>query len=184
MKHGVSWDLLGGYKMNKRFLQFFILAIFSIGLAKAVPAKHPKRKAKSHALAHSSKKQKKVVAPRNYMYGFASYYGGRDGFEGRQMANGDIFHSKDVNVCAHPSLPLGTKLKVTNQSNGRSIYVEVTDRMPRRSRVIDLSKGGAKALGMQSSGIARVQLLKITDDEFEQKKSYIEVDDDDDGSPH
>ena len=161
-----------------------MLATFGISQANATPAKHARHKAKSHASAHSHKKVKKVVAPRNYMYGFASYYGGHDGFEGRQMANGDIFHSKDVNVCAHPSLPLGTKLKVTNLTNGRSIYVEVTDRMPRRSRVIDLSKGGAKALGMQSSGIARVQLLKITDDEFEQKKSYIEVDDDDNGTPH
>ena len=134
--------------------------------------------------AHNNHKKHKKVAKRNYMQGTASYYGGDDGFDGRQMANGDIFDSNDINVAAHPTLPLGTKLMVEDLSSGRIIYVEVTDRMPKEGRVIDLSIGGAKALGMHSRGTESVRLTVISDAEYEKKKNTIEVEDGDDGQPH
>lgn len=102
-----------------------------------------------------------------YMRGYASYYGGTDGFDGKPMANGDVFNSNNLHVAAHPTLPLGTKLKVTDLANNKVLYVEVTDRMPvHRGRVIDLSRGGAKYLGMHDKGIQQVELTKITDDEY------------------
>ena len=121
----------------------------------------------------------------DYMYGKASYYGGNDGFDGRLMANGDVFDSTNMSVAAHPTLPLGTKLKVTDVSTGRSIYVEVTDRMGRlRNRVIDLSKSAAKILGIRGRGLGSVSLEKVSESEFEQNKNTLQIESGDDGSPH
>lgn len=119
----------------------------------------------------------------NYMLGIASYYGDHDGFDGRTMANGDIFDAQNVFSAAHPILPLGTKLLVTNLANGRSLCVEVTDRMPRRGRVIDLSNAAALYLGMHKKGLTRVKLNILTNDEFEKKKRYLQVEDNDEGTP-
>ena len=102
-----------------------------------------------------------------FMQGYASFYGGEDGFDGRVMANGDIFNSDDIHMAAHPTLPLGTKLKVTDLTTDKVLYVEVTDRMPvHKGRVIDLSRRGARYLGMHDKGIQKVELVKITDDEY------------------
>lgn len=105
----------------------------------------------------------------NFMRGYASYYGGVDGFDGRLMANGDVFDSSNIHIAAHPTLPLGTKLKVIDLSNFRTLYVEVTDRMPKYTgRVIDITRKGAIYLGMHKKGVQRVKLVKISDDEFAQ----------------
>lgn len=105
----------------------------------------------------------------DFMHGYASYYGGKDGFDGRLMANGDVFDSNDLHLAAHPTLPIGTKLKVTDLSNSKTLYVEVTDRMPvHKGRVIDLTRHGAIFLGMKKRGIQKVKLAKISDAEFAQ----------------
>jgi peptidoglycan lytic transglycosylase len=81
--------------------------------------------------------------------GVASYYGNESG---RKTASGQRFNQNEM-TCAHRSLPFGTKLKVS--SGGRSVVVTVNDRGPFvRGRVLDLSKGAARALGM--GGLARV----------------------------
>lgn len=104
-------------------------------------------------------------------YGIASYYGEKDGFDGRRMANGRKFNKNNINLAAHPTLPLGTKLKVTDMYNGRSIYVEITDRMSKRTRrIIDLSVAGARRLGMQRKGIARVKLEKVSESQYSMNK--------------
>ncbi len=61
-------------------------------------------------------------------------------------------------TAAHPCLPLGTKIRVTVLETGRSLIVTVNDRMPSRRRVLDLSIGAARALGIASFGVAVVQL--------------------------
>ena len=110
------------------------------------------------------------------MNGVASYYGGgRDGFDGKQMANGEYFDSSAF-TAAHPTVPLGTKLKVINLANNRSIYVEVTDRMPKKTgRVIDLSYGVGKYLGLLKRGIVNVKLEKVTDAEYATNKDTLLV---------
>lgn len=88
--------------------------------------------------------------------GVASYYGRK--FHGRLTANGERF---DMNAmtAAHKTLPFGTRVRVTNARNGRSVIVRINDRGPFiRGRTIDLSRGAAQKLGMISSGHARVQL--------------------------
>ena len=88
--------------------------------------------------------------------GKASYYG--DKFDGRKTASGEIFHQNGM-TAAHRTLPFGTKVKVTNIANGRSVKVRITDRGPNaEGRIIDLSKKAAKKLGMISTGVAQVEV--------------------------
>ena len=86
----------------------------------------------------------------------ASYYGKR--FHGRRTANGERF---DMNAmtAAHKTLPFGTRVRVTNPRNGRSVTVRINDRGPYiRGREIDLSRAAAAEIGMIRSGHARVRL--------------------------
>ncbi len=133
-----------------------------------------KTKSKTQASAKSTSKLATHKTKKVYMSGIASYYGGSDGFEGKPMANGHIFHSQNPNLSAHPTLPLGTKLKVTVPVTNRSIYVEVTDRMPKQHRVIDLSKSAAKELGIKNRGTAYVELTVVSNTEYQLKKNIIE----------
>jgi rare lipoprotein A len=88
--------------------------------------------------------------------GHASWYG--PGFHGRTTASGARF-DQNAMTAAHRSLPFGTKVKVTNSHNGRSTVVTINDRGPyHRSRIIDLSRGAASAIGMIGSGVAPVVL--------------------------
>lgn len=174
--------------MQKKLLSI-LLALWA-GTSFATPNASAAVSKNAHETKHSRKHSKHVkhVAHKkkspNYMYGKATYYGGSDGFEGKKMANGRRFNSSNISIAAHPTLPLGTKLSVTDLATNRTIYVEITDRMPRRDKVIDLSKGGAKVLGMHRNGTATVQLAIISDDEYQAKKNTIEIEDGDDGHPH
>ncbi|WP_228041642.1 septal ring lytic transglycosylase RlpA family protein [Planktothrix mougeotii] len=92
--------------------------------------------------------------------GWASWYG--PGFDGGQTANGETFDQYEL-TAAHPSLPFGTMVRVTNQDNGQSVVVRINDRGPYAGgRVIDLSKAAAQAIGMISSGVAPVQIDVLT----------------------
>lgn len=88
--------------------------------------------------------------------GIASYYGRK--FHGRKTANGERFDNTLL-TCAHRTLPFGTRLRVTNLENGRTVVVRVTDRGPfRRGRIIDVTYTAAEQLGMVSNGICRVRI--------------------------
>jgi rare lipoprotein A len=90
--------------------------------------------------------------------GVASYYARH--FNGRRMANGQTFdpHSDSI---AHRSLPFGTRVRITNLSNGRSVYGTVRDRGPfTRGRMLDVSPRIAGELGMLHSGIATVSMWR------------------------
>jgi hypothetical protein len=84
----------------------------------------------------------------------ASWYG--PGFEGHPTSTGERYHEYGM-TAASKTLPLGTRLRVTNPANGRSVEVRINDRGPYvRGRSIDLSKGAAQRLGMTRSGVAPV----------------------------
>jgi rare lipoprotein A len=88
--------------------------------------------------------------------GAASWYGGQ--FHGRKTANGERFNMNGL-TAAHRSLPFGTKVRVTNQKNGKSVVVRINDRGPYAGkRIIDLSRGAAQAVNMIGSGVAKVKL--------------------------
>ena len=88
--------------------------------------------------------------------GAASWYG--PGFYGRTTANGERF-SKGTLTAAHRTLPCGTKVRVTNLSNGRNVVVRINDRGPfKHHRVIDLAHGAASQLQMMQAGKVPVKL--------------------------
>jgi rare lipoprotein A len=100
---------------------------------------------------------KSRVSPvRVYQVGIASWYG--EQFQGRQTASGEPFDMLDF-TAAHPSLPLGTIVKVTNLRNGRTVVVRINDRGPVvDGRIIDLSYNAARALDFQERGVQKVRL--------------------------
>lgn len=88
--------------------------------------------------------------------GRASWYAMTSRTASGERANPNAFHA------AHRTLPFGTKLKVTNLSNGRSVTVRVNDRGPFvRGRVVDVSKAAANALGFVRAGTARVRIEPV-----------------------
>jgi rare lipoprotein A len=92
-------------------------------------------------------------AAHSYSQGVASFY-----TEGTQTANGERFDTNAM-TAAHPTLPFGTKLRVTSLTSGRSVTVRINDRGPFvKGRVVDLSLSAAKALGMVDAGVAKVRL--------------------------
>ena len=91
--------------------------------------------------------------------GKATYYAKRA--TGRRTANGERLHH-DSMTCAHRTYPFGTLLKVTNQQTQRSVVVRVNDRGPFvRGRIIDLSWGAARDLGILSQGVAPVTVERV-----------------------
>jgi rare lipoprotein A len=92
--------------------------------------------------------------------GMASWYG--PGFAGRPTASGEKFDPNDM-TCAHPKLKFGTRVRVTNLDNGKSVVVRVNDRGPfAKGRVIDLSKEAAKRLDFIDKGVARVKVEVVS----------------------
>ncbi|MCU4174456.1 septal ring lytic transglycosylase RlpA family protein [Carboxylicivirga sp. N1Y90] len=88
--------------------------------------------------------------------GKASYYAAK--FEGRLTANGEVF-SNDSLTAAHKTLPFGTKVKVINLDNKKSITVRINDRGPFiKGRIIDLSQAAANELNFIQQGIANVRI--------------------------
>ncbi|WP_337869684.1 septal ring lytic transglycosylase RlpA family protein [Meiothermus sp.] len=88
--------------------------------------------------------------------GRASWYGPR--FHGRRTANGERFNKFHL-TAAHRTLPFGTRVRITNLQNGRSIVVRINDRGPYiRGRIIDLSYEAARRLGMHRQGVIQVKV--------------------------
>ena len=88
--------------------------------------------------------------------GYASHYGVGDGFHGQTTANGERFDAYRL-TAAHPNLPMGSRLRVTNQSNGASVVVRVNDRGPYYGgRILDLAYGAFNQIASPSRGVAKI----------------------------
>lgn len=89
--------------------------------------------------------------------GLATYYG--PGFHGRRTASGERFDSRAL-TAAHRTLRFGTRVRVTSVRTGRSVVVRINDRGPfgRRERIIDLSVGAARRIGLDRAGVMQVRL--------------------------
>ncbi len=110
--------------------------------------------------------------------GVASWYG--PGFAGRKTASGERYRPAGMSA-AHRTLPFGTAVKVTNLDNDKSVIVKINDRGPFvRGRIIDMSQGAAKKLGMMGSGTARVKVValhvKLPKDLTEEMKEIAQKD--------
>lgn len=96
------------------------------------------------------------VKPGHSQKGVASFY--HDSLHGRKTASGQIYN-KNIPSAAHKTLPLGSKVKVTDTKTGKSIVVHVNDRGPFvDGRIIDLSRSAASKLGMIQKGLAKVEV--------------------------
>jgi rare lipoprotein A len=88
--------------------------------------------------------------------GKASYYGIE--YQGRPTANGETYDMYAM-TAAHPNLPFGTRIRVTNLQNGQSVTVRVNDRGPfKPGRIVDVSQAAAERLGLLLNGTADVQV--------------------------
>ena len=95
--------------------------------------------------------------------GLASWYGRK--FHGRRTASGEVYHQEKF-TAAHRTLPWGSKVKVTNLANGKSVEVRINDRGPFvKGRIIDVSRAAARALGIVRAGIATVEVEWLSDSE-------------------
>jgi len=91
-----------------------------------------------------------------YQTGLCSYYGKK--FHGRKTANGEIFDMYAM-TAAHKALPFDTQIKVTNLKNNKSVIVRINDRGPYvGKRILDLSYGAAKEIGLGRAGVGRVKI--------------------------
>jgi len=98
-------------------------------------------------------------APGTRVVGFASWYGQRH--QGRATASGEAFDMTKL-TAAHRTMPFGTRLRVTNVENGRSVVVRVNDRGPWvDDRVLDVSLAAARALGMTGDGVTKVEIVVL-----------------------
>jgi rare lipoprotein A len=95
--------------------------------------------------------------------GLASWYGPR--LHGKLTASGEIFNQEKF-TAAHRTLPWGSRVKVTNLANGKSVVVQINDRGPSvRGRILDVSRAAARALGMVKSGTTTVRIEWLSDPE-------------------
>lgn len=118
-------------------------------------------------------KQTQTVANGTIFYGKVSYYGKK--FHGRLTSNGETFDMNDM-TCAHRSMPFGTKLKITNLRNEKSVVVRVNDRGPFiATRIVDLSKGAATKLDMLQEGVAdaKVEVVGILSTELDETAKIV-----------
>lgn len=114
------------------------------------------KKAKKSYSYKSSKKKSYSVASGGSYSGMGSYY-----WQPQRVASGGWFNPNAM-TAAHKTLPFGTKVRVTNRNNGRSVVVTINDRGPYiKGRIIDLSKAAAKQVGMTASGIAPVSVTVL-----------------------
>ena len=112
-----------------------------------------KKTAHKKATYRKTTKRAKVYSGSHATSGIASYY-----WQGQKTASGVRFNPSAM-TAAHRTLPFGTRVRVTNRNNGRSVTVTINDRGPFiKGRVIDLSKGAAGVIGMQGSGLAPVSI--------------------------
>src|ERR1700722_11255637 len=115
--------------------------------ASSAPSKSAQIKPEAH---------KTVAKKQAYQTGTASWYG--QDFDGKPTASGEDYDMNDM-TAAHPTLPLGTYVRVTNLHNGRAVIVKVNDRGPIvPGQIIDLSYGAAQALEFEHKGLQKVRL--------------------------
>ena len=127
------------------------IAIFVIAACSAQPARE--------SVTEPAAKEETVTKSAYTQTGKASFYA--DKYQGRQTASGDLLDHEEL-TAAHTKLPFGTKVKVTNTSNGKSTMVIVTDRGPFvEGRIIDLTKSAFDQIGDRDEGVITVQIEVI-----------------------
>ena len=140
---------------NTAFLLGLNLIFMFLGLGHSLAVAQSNRIATTEEINFDLQQGVEIANQATYS-GQASWYG--PGFDGRRTANGEVYNS-NLLTAAHRSLPFGTKVRVTNMNNGRSVVVRINDRGPfSKGRIIDLSAGAARTINMIDSGVAPVKV--------------------------
>jgi rare lipoprotein A len=142
--------------MRRRMAHGLMVALLIVGLGAAQGPNNSE--ASSTPVNPAGVKPKNRPRTRNqaYQVGTASWYG--EDFDGKPTASGEDYDMYDM-TAAHPTLPLGSYVRVTNLRNGRAVVVKVNDRGPIvQGRIIDLSYGAARVLQFQDHGLQKVRL--------------------------
>jgi rare lipoprotein A len=128
-----------------------VLIVVSLGAAQRPTSSESVNTRKNAAVVPG-----KTARTKPYQIGTASWYGSY--FQGRATASGEPYDMYDL-TAAHPTLPLGSWVRVTNLRNGRAVVVRINDRGPIvPGRIIDLSYNTARVLHFESKGLQRVRL--------------------------
>ena len=148
--------------MRKRMAQGLTIVfvwVASLGAAQGPTSPAEKQPRSFNSLQTVVVLSKKSL-PKPYQIGTASWYG--DYFVGKPTASGEPYNMYGL-TAAHPTLPLGSLVRVTNLRNGRSIVLRINDRGPVvPGRIIDVSYSAARVLQFKSRGIQRVRLDVVT----------------------
>ena len=124
--------------------------------SKSYKASHKSHRKATKSSHKSSKKSHRHASHSGSHSGKASYY-----WQPQRVASGGWFNPNAM-TAAHKTLPFGTKVRVTNRNNGKSVVVTINDRGPYvAGRVIDLSRAAAKAIAMTGSGVVPVTVTVL-----------------------
>jgi len=143
--------------MRGRIAHGLMIALLVVGLGAAQgPNNSEASSAQTRAVPAKPETRNQTAKNQPYQIGTASWYG--EYFVGKPTASGEDFDMYDM-TAAHPTLPLGTYVRVTNLRNGRAVVVKVNDRGPIvQGRIIDLSYGAAQVLRFEQQGLQKVRL--------------------------
>ena len=138
------------------FLFFVVLLLTFFLISCASSPRFTKARTAEPKISGGSTVRKSPQGKSGVSEGIASYYA--HDFNGKKTANGENYDMHGM-TAAHRSFPFGTKVRVTNLENNKSVIVRVNDRGPfKLERIMDLSLGAAQALDMTKSGTAKVRL--------------------------
>jgi len=143
--------------MRGRIAHGLMIALLVVGLGAAQgPNNSEASSAPTRAVPAKPEIRSQTGKNQPYQIGTASWYG--EYFDGKQTASGEDFDMYDM-TAAHPTLPLGSYVRVTNLHNGRAVVVKVNDRGPIvPGRIIDLSYGAAQVLQFEHRGLQKVRI--------------------------
>ena len=142
--------------MRRRIAHGLMIALLVVGLGAAQGPNN----SETSSLTSPNQAKPAVRTPSGkaqpYQIGTASWYG--EYFDGKPTASGEDYDMYDM-TAAHPTLPLGSYVRVTNLHNGRAVVVKVNDRGPIvPGRIIDLSYGAAQVLQFEHRGLQKVRI--------------------------
>jgi rare lipoprotein A len=140
----------------KLIILWILLAMLNVSCTTAIRFSDAQDKPMKNQSGNSSNKSGQTAKVGYIFKGKASFYA--DKYDGRKTASGEVFSQSEF-TAAHKTLAFGTKCKVTNVKNGKSVEVVINDRGPFvKGRVIDLSKSAAIELDFVKAGVADVEV--------------------------
>ena len=145
------------FESRKSMIVALVIA-FQLGLLFAMPPLHAETTSPAETITKEQAGSAVTEEPEG-VEGKAYYYAKR--YNKRRTSSGALYNPRKL-TAAHPTIPLGTRLKVVNLSNKRSVVVTVNDRCRKHSfEFIDLSQSAARELGFFGKGMARVRIIPV-----------------------